>query len=108
MWAEGKRRKDFPTPLAQVGGSNIWAWSDVYAWASEHFQSTILDYCPISIEYAQFINGGLVNSRDSNESEIELLKALGYNPALATKLNIEHRLPARSVSLKAEPKRFVS
>lgn len=108
MWAEGKRRKDFPTPIAQVGGSNIWAWSDVYVWAATHFASKIPDYRPISIEYTQFVNGALFNSHVADEHEAEFFRALGYDPDLATKWHLTHRFPAPGNCLQAEPKRFVS
>ena len=64
LWAEGKRRAGFPQPFATVGGSNIWAWSDVYDWARKQVGLEVSDFTPLSLNYVEKMNVHLAQGLD--------------------------------------------
>lgn len=109
LWTEGKRRSNFPVPFAQVGGSNIWTWSDVYEWASKYQKNSLPKYKPLSAAFAQSINGNLANDPINDYSAYSLIRSLGYNPSGLTQWPWNPKKLSESKSWSnSEQNRFVS
>lgn len=62
LWSTGGRRQGFPTPYAVVADSQVWAWSDVYNWATENGVE-VEDVKPIPVDVAESFTGAVTRAR---------------------------------------------
>ena len=61
LWAAGLRRDDFPARFAQVGQSQVWAWSEVFDWAIRHGYDVPQSPQPIPLRALERANGRLAD-----------------------------------------------
>ena len=59
LWATGQRRDGFPPRFAHVGQSQVWAWSEVYEWATRHGFDLGASPQPIPLAAIERCNGEL-------------------------------------------------
>jgi len=61
LWAAGLRRDDFPARFAQVGQSQVWAWSEVFDWATRYGYDIAQSPLPIPLRALERANGRLAD-----------------------------------------------
>lgn len=59
LWATGERRAGFPQRFAQVGSSQVWAWSDIHEWARGSGYLAETGAVPLPVRLLERANGSL-------------------------------------------------